>query len=190
MTSEKRYSYARPDNVIINHIDSGLPKWLIIIGFIWMILGAIAAIHPIHLLVDPYPILFSIIDTGGTFILYLAMFLGMRHLYRPMSIFWILLLSMGVLKVVLYLIGPSVNELHPYFPMALILIYIPLGTLLTIWYRGRLKTVGICMAIRVVLMIAIFCALTLLGFPNEWYIDIPMFLINLALAVSLYRVLV
>ena len=185
----RRYDYTRPDNFNVNHLESGLPRWLIVLGFVWMLLSSFNCLHPVARFLSRIPVFFPIYEVGGLFILYIGMMRGMRPLYRPMTVFWIILLALDLLKMILFSLGPAADPIHPFFPILLLIIYIPLGGLILIWYRGRLQTVGIWMIVRILVMVVLYLVLAALNIRFGWYLDVAVLVTNIALAVSLYRVL-
>lgn len=133
----------------VNHVESGLPCWLLVVAFICMLVQAIEGWSPFsHWVREHFHWMQAIIDTAGAVIMYYAMMRGMRKLYRPMTKLWWLVLALNV--------AGFFTGLSPAFEMAslavavsLLLVYLPLGTAIAICYRGRLQHVGIWMVLYI-----------------------------------------
>jgi hypothetical protein len=133
----------------VDHVDSGLPQWLLIAAFIGMLLQAVEWWSPFSNWVREHVHwLQAVIDTFGPLIMYYALMRGMRTLYRPMTKLWWLVLALNVAGFVTGL--SSEFELAALVvAVSLLLIYLPLGTAIAICYRGRLQQVGIWMVLYI-----------------------------------------
>ena len=70
----------------IDHLDSGLPKWVITAAFIIMVAAAICTISQIDSWMKEHAsIAIALINTVGMIAMYYATMRGMKHLYHPLT---------------------------------------------------------------------------------------------------------
>lgn len=136
----------------VNHVESGLPRWLIEMAFVCLILQGITTWTPIlHWFMEHAPILLAIIQTFGAIVMFYAVMQGMKSLYKPFTYLWWIVIALNLAGFVTTSI-PVINEIIG-IPIAisLMLVYIPLGCSIAIFYRGRLQQVGIWMVLYILI---------------------------------------
>ena len=146
-TSEEMRSVAQLRKV--DHVESGLPRWLLVAAFIGMLVQALEGWSPFsHWVREHIHWLQAIIDTFGPLILYYALMRGMRKLYRPMTKLWWLVLALNVAGFVTGL-SSAFDVAALVVAVSLLLVYLPLGTAIGVCYKGRLQQVGIWMVLYI-----------------------------------------
>ena len=136
----------------VNHVESGQPRWLIEMAFVCLILQGITTWTPIlHWFMEHAPILLAIIQTFGAVVMFYAVMQGMKSLYKPFTYLWWIVIALNLAGFVTTSI-PVINEIIG-IPIAisLMLVYIPLGCSIAIFYRGRLQQVGIWMVLYILI---------------------------------------
>lgn len=136
----------------VNHVKSGQPRWLIEMAFVCLILQGITTWTPIlHWFMEHAPILLAIIQTFGAVVIFYAVMQGMKSLYKPFTYLWWIVIALNLAGFVTTSI-PVINEIIG-IPIAisLMLVYIPLGCSIAIFYRGRLQQVGIWMVLYILI---------------------------------------
>ena len=136
----------------VNYVKSGLPRWLIEMAFVCLILQGITTWTPIlHWFMEHAPILLAIIQTFGAVVMFYAVMQGMKSLYKPFTYLWWIVIALNLAGFVTTSI-PVINEIIG-IPIAisLMLVYIPLGCSIAIFYRGRLQQVGIWMVLYILI---------------------------------------
>lgn len=136
----------------VNHVESGLPRWLIEMAFVCLILQGITTWTPIlHWFMEHAPILLAIIQSFGAVVMFYAVMQGMKSLYKPFTYLWWIVIGLNLGGFVTTSI-PVINEIIG-IPIAisLMLVYIPLGCSIAIFYRGRLQQVGIWMVLYILI---------------------------------------
>lgn len=137
----------------INALYSGLPRLLIESAFGMMVLSAICSYGPIqNRMISHIPVLTGLINTAGMVVIYYAFLRGMKELTHPLSALWWIAIGMNLLGFVFFCLGESAHGLSAASATLLPLIYLPLGILLLVWYRGRLGNVGMWMIIRILVV--------------------------------------
>ncbi len=175
----------------INHLDSGLPKWVITAAFVIMVAAAICTITQIDSwLKEHASVAIALINTVGMVTMYYAMMRGMKRLYRPLTVLWIIVLVLNVVSFISIIFESALPEVSYIAACALPLAYLPLGTLITIWYRGRMQQVGIWMIVRILVFYLLPIAwYLLLGGLNNMFLDAILVIIELIYAWQFYRLL-
>lgn len=149
-TTNNNLDYTQSTLRNINHLTSGLPQWVITVAFIIMVAAAICTITQIdYWLKEHASAVIALINTVGMVIMYYATMRGMKRLYHPLTALWIIVLVLNIISFISILIEPALPEVSFITACALPLAYLPLGTLITIWYRGRMQQVGIWMIVRI-----------------------------------------
>ena len=145
---DKNHDKTIAEQRCVNHVESGLPRWLIEMAFVCLILQGITTWTPIlHWFMEHAPILLAIIQTFGAVVMFYAVMQGMKSLYKPFTYLWWIVIALNLAGFVTTSI-PVINEIIG-IPIAisLMLVYIPLGCSIAIFYRGRLQQVGIWMVL-------------------------------------------
>ena len=184
-------NYTQNDNRFINHLDSGLPQWVIASAFIIMVVAAICTITQIDLwLKERVPIVIALINTVGMVTMYYATMRGMKPLYHPLKALWIVVLALRIASFISSLFEAAMPEVSFITACALPLTYLPLGALITIWYRGRMQQVGIWMIVRILVVFLLPIAWYMLEIGlNNLFMDAIIVIIELIYAWQFYRLL-
>lgn len=149
---DKNHDKTIAEQRCVNHVESGLPRWLIEMAFVCLILQGITTWTPIlHWFMEHAPILLAIIQTFGAVVMFYAVMQGMKSLYKPFTYLWWIVIALNLAGFVTTSI-PVINEIIG-IPIAisLMLVYIPLGCSIAIFYRGRLQQVGIWMVLYILI---------------------------------------
>ena len=175
----------------INHLDSGLPKWVITAASVIMVVAAICTITKVDLwLKEHASIAIALINTVGMVTMYYATMRGMKRLYHPLTAWWVIVLVLNILSFICILFEAALPEVSFIVACALPLAYLPLGALIIIWYRGRLQQVGIWMIVRILVVFLLPIAWYMLGIGlNNLFLDTIIVIIELIYAWQFYRLL-
>lgn len=164
MANDKRLS------IYINKVESGLPRWLIEIGFVLFVIQAINSSYDISEWVTAnglqMPVWFIVL--AGDMILYYAMMRGMKSLVRPFTVLWWIFMLVIAAGDITSMFPESIIDLA--LAVATPLVYLPLGFAITYFYRGWLQWVGILMIAHMVTMII---------FPIMLYDLIPYIIVDI-----------
>jgi hypothetical protein len=164
MANDKRRS------IFIDKVESGLPRWLIEVGFALFVIQAINTSYDISEWVNANGLQAPVwlIVLAGDIILYYAMMRGMKPLVRPLTILWWL-----------FIVVVAAGDITAVFPESIInlalavvtpLVFLPLGISIAFFYRGWLQWVGILMVAHMMTMII---------FPIMLYELIPYIIVDL-----------
>ena len=175
----------------INHLDSGLPKWVITAAFVIMVVAAVCTVTPIdHWMKEHASLGIALINTVGMVAMYYAAMRGMKRLYHPLTALWIIVLVLNIVSFISILFEAALPEVSFIIACALPLAYLPLGALIIIWYRGRLQQVGIWMIVRILVVFLLPIAWYLLGIGlDDLFMDAVIVIIELIYAWQFYRLL-
>ena len=164
MANDKRLS------IYINKVESGLPRWLIEVGFVLFVLQAINTSYDIAEWVNANglqaPVWFIVL--AGDMILYYAMMRGMKPLVRPFTVLWWILIVVVAAGDITSIFPESIIDMA--LAVTTPLVYLPLGFAMTYFYRGWLQWVGILMVAYMVTMII---------FPIMLYDLIPYIIVDI-----------
>lgn len=190
-TTNNNLDYTQSTLRNINHLTSGLPQWVITVAFIIMVAAAICTITQIdYWLKEHASVVIALINTVGMVIMYYATMRGMKRLYHPLTALWIIVLVLNIISFISILIEPTLPEVSFITACALPLAYLPLGTLITIWYRGRMQQVGIWMIVRILVDFFLPIAWYMLGIGlNDIFLDSIIVVTELIYAWQFYRLL-
>ena len=179
----------------VNHVDSGLPRWLIESAFVCMLVQALINWTPLlHWFESNMPWAQAVISTYGELVMFVALMRGMRSLYHPFTVWWWCIIALNVMGFIAFLL-PQFEEVFG-LPVAvsLLLVYLPLGMLLWVFYRGRLRQVGIWMALYILISSIIPVLWYLLLNPelglSDLFLEIPTIVVIAIFAWVMRRVLI
>lgn len=184
--------YTENDNRFVNHLNSGLPRWVITAGFIIMVVAAMCTITAIDSwLKEHASVAIALINTVGMVTMYYATMRGMKPLYRPLTVLWIVVLVLNIVSFFFILFEAAQPEVGFVVACALPLAYLPLGALIIIWYRGLLQQVGIWMIVRILVsfLLPIAWYMTLGAALGNLIMDAIIVIIELIYAWQFYRLL-
>ena len=127
----------------VNHVESGLPRWLIEAAFVCYLLQAAINWSPLmHWMEAHAPLASAVIQTFGALVMYFGLMRGMKPLYRPMTVAWWIVIALNIagfltsaIPAIMYTIGLPVA-------VSLMLVYLPFGCAIAFCYRGRLRQVS------------------------------------------------
>ena len=81
----------------VDHVESGLPRWLIGTAFVCYLLQAAINWTPLmHWMEDHASWASAIIQTFGPVVMYVGLMRGMRRLYRPMTVGWWVIIVLNI----------------------------------------------------------------------------------------------
>ena len=136
---------AKKRSIYINKVDSGMPRWLIELGFVLFVAQAVSTENTIFNWIESHgmEIPRSIVFLIGDLILYYGMMVGMKPLRRPFTTLWWILIVLDMAGNITFIASDSI------IPLA----FLPLGFAIAFFYRGWLQWVGILMVGHMVTMI-------------------------------------
>jgi hypothetical protein len=159
----------------VDHVESGLPRWLIEAAFVCLLLESASNWTPLmHWMEAHVPLALAAVQTFGPLVMYVGLMRGMKPLYRPMTAAWWVVIALNIAGVLPYLAPGLLYIIGLPLAVSLMLIYLPLGMAIAICYRGRLRWVGVCMALYI-LISSIVPVLSLLLFgPESGLANLPL----------------
>lgn len=179
----------------VNYVDSGLPRWLIEAAFVCCLMQAVCNWSPLlHWMEEHASWALAVIQTFGALVMYIGLLRGMKPLYRPMTVGWWIVIALNIAGFVAVLIPALMGPVGLPVAVSLMVVYLPLGCAIAYCYRGRLRQVGIWMALYI-LISSIVPVLTYLLFPADSWIgnlslEVPTIAVIVIYAWALRRVLV
>lgn len=175
----------------IDHLDSGLPKWVITAAFVIMVAAAICTISQIDSWMKEHAsIAIALINTVGMIAMYYATMRGMKHLYHPLTALWIIVLVKNIVDFFAIFFESAQPEVGFIIACVLPLFYLPLGALIITWYRGQLQRLGIWMIVRILVVVLLPIACFMLGIDlNGIILNAVIVIIELIYAWQFYRLL-
>jgi hypothetical protein len=179
---------AKKRSIYINKVDSGMPRWLIELGFVLFVAQAVSTENTIFNWIEsnrmeiPRSILFII----GDLILYYGMMVGMKALRRPFTTLWWILIVLDMAGNITFIASDSIINLV--LAIANPLAFLPLGFAIAFFYRGWLQWVGILMVGYMVTMIIL--PIMLAPFLSILLIDLIAIAGQIAFGWSMRRVLI
>ncbi|MCR4922242.1 MAG: hypothetical protein K5945_11150 [Bacteroidaceae bacterium] len=134
----------------VDHVESGLPRWLIEAAFVCLLAQAAISWSPTMTWMENHARwAIAVIQTFGSLVMYVGLLRGMKPLYRPFCVWWHLIIALNVAGFVVEFPSFIPDALRLAVAISLLLVYLPLGALLTVFYRGRLRQVGLWMALYI-----------------------------------------
>ena len=179
----------------VNYVDSGMPRWLIEAAFVCCLMQAVCNWSPLlHWMEEHASWALAVIQTFGALVMYIGLLRGMKPLYRPMTVGWWIVIALNIAGFVAVLIPALMGPVGLPVAVSLMVVYLPLGCAIAYCYRGRLRQVGIWMALYI-LISSIVPVLTYLLFPADSWIgnlslEVPTIAVIVIYAWVLRRVLV
>ena len=161
---------AKKRSIYINKVDSGMPRWLIELGFVLFVLQAVSTESTITNWIESNGLTIprSIIFLIGDLILYYSMMVGMKPLRRPFTTLWWILIVVDTAGNITFALPDSIINLA--LAIANPLVFLPLGFAIAFFYRGWLQWVGILMVGYMVTMIIL---------PIMLYPFLPILLVDI-----------
>ena len=179
---------AKKRSIYINKVDSGMPRWLIELGFVLFVLQAVSTESTITNWIESNGLTIprSIIFLIGDLILYYSMMVGMKPLRRPFTTLWWILIVVDTAGNITFALPDSIINLA--LAIANPLVFLPLGFAIAFFYRGWLQWVGILMVGYMVTMIIL--PIMLAPFLSILLIDLIAIAGQIAFGWSMRRVLI
>ena len=136
----------------VDYVESGLPRWLIEVAFVCYLLQAAINWTPLmHWMEEHAPLASAIIQTFGALVMYFGLMRGMKPLYMPMTAAWWIVIVLNIAGFVPLLFPSLIEVLGLPVAVSLMLVYLPFGCAIAYNYRGRLRQVGIWMALYILI---------------------------------------
>lgn len=136
----------------VDYVESGLPRWLIEAAFVSYLLQAAINWTPLmHWMEEHAPLASATIQTFGALVMYYGLMRGMKPLYRPMTVAWWIVIALNVAGFVPLLFPVLMATVGLPVAVSLMLVYLPFGCTIAYNYRGRLRQVGIWMALYILI---------------------------------------
>ena len=168
----------------VDHVDSGLSRWLIEFAFVCYLLQAVINWAPLmHWVEDHSPLAQAVIQTFGALVMYFGLMRGMKPLYRPMTVAWWIVIALNIAGFVPLLFPALMETVGLPIAVSLMLVYLPLGCAIAFCYRGRLRQVGIWMALYILISSIIPVVSYLLVGPESGLANLPMEIPTIAVIV-------
>lgn len=162
-------------NYRVDYVDSGLPRWLIEVAFVCYLLQAAINWTPLmHWMEEHAPLASAVIQTFGALVMYVGLMRGMKPLYRPMTVAWWIAIVLNVAGFVPLLFPALMVTVGLPVAVSLMLVYLPLGTAIAICYRGRLRWVGVWMALYILISSIVPVLSFLLFGPESGLANLPL----------------
>lgn len=159
----------------VNHLDSGLPRWLVEVSFVCYLLQAAFNWGPLmHWMEGHASWAMAVVQTFGPLVMYFGLMRGMKPLYRPMTVAWWIVIALNIAGFIPLLFPSLIMVLGLPVAVSLMLIYLPFGSAIAYNYRGRLRQVGIWMALYILISSIIPVVSFLLIGPESGLANLPM----------------
>ena len=159
----------------VNYVDSGLPRWLIEVAFVCYLLQAAINWTPLmHWMEAHASSAQATIQTFGALVMYFGLMRGMKQLYRPMTVAWWIVIALNIAGFVPLLFPVLMTTVGLPVAVSLMLVYLPLGCTIAYCYRGRLRQVGVWMALYILISSIIPVVSFLLVGPESGLANLPM----------------
>ena len=156
----------------VDYVVSGLPRWLIELAFVCYLLQAAINWGPLMGWLENHaPLASAIIQTFGALVMYFGLMRGMRPLYRPMTVAWWIVIALNIAGFITMVIPAIMYTIGLPVAVSLMLVYLPFGCAIAYNYRGRLRQVGIWMALYILISSIVPVLWFLLGAPDSGIIN-------------------
>ena len=170
---------------LVNHIDSGFPRWLIEAAFVCYILQAVVNYAPLMHWMDDAHLSWvrGIVQTFGAVVMYVGLMRGMKSLYRPFTVWWWIVIALNLLGFMTELVPALMYRVGLPVAVSLMLVYVPLGSAILYNYRGRLRQVGVWMVLYILISSIIPVVSFLLVGPESGLANLSMEIPTIAVIV-------
>lgn len=170
---------------LVNHVDSGLPRWLIEAAFVCYLLQAVVNYAPLMHWLDEihFSWVRGIVQTFGAVVMYFGLLRGTKPLYRPFTAWWWVVIALNLVGFVTEMIPSIMYVVGLPVAVLLMLVYLPLGCAIAFSYRGRLRQVGIWMALYILVSSIIPVVSFMLVGPESGLANLPMEIPTIAVIV-------
>ena len=170
---------------LVNHIDSGFPRWLIEAAFVCYLLQAVVNYAPLMHWMDDAHLSWvrGIVQTFGAVVMYVGLMRGMKSLYRPFTVWWWIVIALNLLGFMTELVPALMYRVGLPVAVSLMLVYVPLGSAILYNYRGRLRQVGVWMVLYILISSIIPVVSFLLVGPESGLSNLSMEIPTIAVIV-------
>lgn len=153
----------------VDHVESGLPRWLIESAFICYLMQAVVNWSPLLHWTNDANLSWvrAIIQTFGAVVMYVGLLRGSKPLYRPMTLAWWIVIVLNIAGFFTEMIPAIMFSIGLPVAVSLMLVYLPFGCYITYNYQGRLRQVGIWMALYILISSIVPVLWYLLGAPDS-----------------------
>ena len=181
--SEKAVSIE--EQYVVNHVESGLPRWLIEVAFVCYLLQAVVNWAPLMNWMNEAHLSWvrGIVQTFGAVVMYIGLMHGMKPLYRPFTVWWWIVIALNLAGFVTELVPAIMYSIGLPVAVSLMLVYLPLGSLIIFNYRGKLRQVGLWMVLYILISSIIPIVSFLLVGPDSGLANLPMEIPTIAVIV-------
>ncbi len=169
----------------VDYVDSGLPHWLIEAAFVCYLLQAVINYAPLMHWMDDARLSWvrGIVQTFGAVVMYVGLMRGMKPLYRPFTVWWWIVIALNLAGFVTELVPAIMYSIGLPVAVSLMLVYLPLGCAIAFSYRGRLRQVGLWMALYILISSIIPVVSFLMVGPESGLDNLPMEIPTIAVIV-------
>lgn len=169
----------------VDYVDSGLPHWLIEAAFVCYLLQAVINYAPLMHWMDDARLSWvrGIVQTFGAVVMYVGLMRGMKPLYRPFTVWWWIVIALNLAGFVTELVPAILYTIGLPVAVSLMLVYLPLGCAIAFSYRGRLRQVGLWMALYILISSIIPVVSFLMVGPESGLDNLPMEIPTIAVIV-------
>jgi len=168
----------------VDYVNSGLPRWLIEAAFVCYLLQAAINWAPLmHWMEAHASWATAIINTFGAVVMYVGLMRGMKPLYRPLTVWWWVVIALNLAGFVTELVPAIMYSIGLPVAVSLMLVYLPLGCAILYNYRGRLRQVGLWMVLYIMISSIIPVVSFLLVGPESGLANLPMEIPTIAVIV-------
>jgi hypothetical protein len=115
--------------------------------------------------------------------MYFGLLRGMKSLYRSFTAWWWVVIALNLAGFVTELVPAIMYRIGLPVAVSLMLVYLPLGCAIAISYRGRLRQVGIWMALYILISSIIPVVSFLLVGPESGLANLPLEIPTIAVIV-------
>ena len=173
------------EQYVVNHVESGLPRWLIEVAFVCYLLQAVINWAPLLNWMNDAHFSWArgIVQTFGAVVMYVGLMRGMKSLYRPFKVWWWIVIVLNLAGFVTELFPAIMYSVGLPVAVSLMLVYLPLGSLIIFNYRGRLRQVGLWMVLYILISSIIPIVSFLLVGPDSGLANLPMEIPTIAVIV-------
>lgn len=170
---------------LVNHVDSGLSRWIIEAAFVCYLLQAVLNWGPLLHWVNDMHLSWArgIVQTFGPVVMYVGLMRGMKTLYRPLMVWWWIAIALNLAGFVTELVPAIMYSIGLPVAVSLMLVYLPLGCAIAFSYRGRLRQVGIWMVLYILISSIVPVVSFLLFGPESGLANLPMEIPTIAVIV-------
>lgn len=170
---------------LVNHLESGLPRWLIEAAFVCYLLQAVVNWAPLMHWMDEVHLSWArgFVQTFGAVVMYVGLLRGMKSLYRPFTAWWWVVIVLNLAGFVTELVPAIMYSIGLPVAVSLMLVYVPLGCSILYNYRGRLRQVGLWMVLYILVSSILPIVSFLLVGPESGLANLPLEIPTMAVIV-------